>query len=220
MRGTVTVLVVDVALARITPACAGNRPLICWRNWAEKDHPRVCGEQSGCAGGAAACVGSPPRVRGTASKTTFANSQARITPACAGNRRGWLSTPRAAGDHPRVCGEQISTGSAQYGAVGSPPRVRGTASLSGADSRQDRITPACAGNRLKKARHLGGTHKTVLEMFSGNGVASAMPFLRFAGHSSKTREVFPHGHRKYQFAVPDTPLTYPAREHTPPLPCR
>ncbi len=79
---------------------------------------------------------------------------------------------------------------------------------------------AAAPAARKKGPHLGGTHKTVLEMFSGNGVASAMPFLRFAGHSSKTREVFPQGHRKYQFAVPDTPLTYPAREHTPPLPCR
>ena len=47
-----------------------------------------------------------------------------------------------------------------------------------------------------------------------------MPFLRFAGHSVKTRGVFPQGHRKCQSAVPYAPLTYPAREHTPPLPCR
>ena len=72
----------------------------------------------------------------------------------------------------------------------------------------------------KKEGALGGTHKTVLEMFSGNGVASAMPFLRFTGYSAKTQGVFPQGHRKCQSAVPDNPLTYPAREHIPPLPCR
>ena len=41
----------------------------------------------------------------------------------------------------------------------------------------------------------------------------AMPFLRFAGHSVKTRGVFPQGHRKCQSAVPYAPLTYLAREH-------
>ena len=39
-------------------------------------------------------------------------------------------------------------------------------------------------------------------MFSGNGVASAMPFLRFAGQSVKTRGVFLQGHRKCQSVVP------------------
>lgn len=45
-----------------------------------------------------------------------------------------------------------------------------------------------------------------------------MPFLHFAGHSVKTRGVFPQGHRKGQSAVPYVPLTYLARGRTPPLP--
>jgi len=34
------------------------------------------------------------------------------------------------------------------------------------------------------------------------GKLQAMPFLRFAGHSVKTRGVFPQGHRKCQSAIP------------------
>lgn len=57
-------------------------------------------------------------------------------------------------------------------------------------------------------------------MFSGNGVASAMPFLHFVGRSAWQREVFPQGHRKCQSVVLYIPLTYLGREHTPPLPYR
>ena len=55
-------------------------------------------------------------------------------------------------------------------------------------------------------------------MFSENGVASAMPFLRL-DYSAKTGGVFPQDHRKCLSAVPDILLTCPAREHTTPLPC-
>ena len=56
-------------------------------------------------------------------------------------------------------------------------------------------------------------------MFSGNGVASAIPFLRFAGRSAQRREVFTQGYRKCQSVVPCILLTCPAREHTSPLSC-
>ena len=59
-------------------------------------------------------------------------------------------------------------------------------------------------------------HKNV---FGKRRSLRAMPFLRFAGHSAWRRGVFPQGHRRCQSAVPYVPLTYPAREHTPPLPC-
>lgn len=57
-------------------------------------------------------------------------------------------------------------------------------------------------------------------MFSGNGVALAMPFPRFAGHSAKMRGVFQQGHRKYQSFAPYSPLPCSAHGHIPPLPCR
>ena len=51
-------------------------------------------------------VGSPPRVRGTASLPTRPNNAIRITPACAGNSLPRTGSPYTAWDHPRVCGEQ------------------------------------------------------------------------------------------------------------------
>ena len=60
----------------------------------------------------------------------------------------------------------------------------------------------------KQLSGLGDTYKTVLEMFSGNGVASAMPFLRFADRRARTRGVFPQGHMIYQSAVPYLPFPF------------
>ena len=110
----------------ITPACAGNSPWEAYHRAASRDHPRVCGEQRLNRHRLKRLRGSPPRVRGTVRLLSKTSIIGRITPACAGNRRGWLSTPRAAGDHPRVCGEQAPPlpGPALF--LGSPPRVRGT----------------------------------------------------------------------------------------------
>ena len=112
-----------------------------------RDHPRVCGEQDGDTYGNLEGEGSPPRVRGTECQLRQNPIPHRITPACAGNSVWRDRYAVARQDHPRVCGEQISTGSAQYGAVGSPPRVRGTASPVVTVPMAMGITPACAGNR-------------------------------------------------------------------------
>ena len=56
-------------------------------------------------------------------------------------------------DHPRVCGEQSVLRGGDIAIEGSPPRVRGTGSHMMQRWGDVRITPACAGNRLKKARH-------------------------------------------------------------------
>ena len=58
-------------------------------------------------------------------------------------------TRSAAGwDHPRVCGEQVDEINEAVLRAGSPPRVRGTGQSHSFTDRQNRITPACAGNRL------------------------------------------------------------------------
>ena len=146
MRGTVLLKQADRGQPGITPACAGNRlwpdpeKLIRW------DHPRVCGEQPVRSGHPIKLRGSPPRVRGTDHVPNGGKRDPGITPACAGNRRGWLSTPRAAGDHPRVCGEQIFLTGGITATLGSPPRVRGTARSDRSKPGGGGITPACAGN--------------------------------------------------------------------------
>ena len=50
-------------------------------------------------------------------------------------------------DHPRVCGEQPKAEDSEAYKKGSPPRVRGTVQHCFESQVDDRITPACAGNR-------------------------------------------------------------------------
>ena len=80
----------------------------------------------------------------------------RITPAYAGK-----STPPThlfviKWDHPRVCGEKLSTSIFHMVYMGSPPRMRGKVSASAELILPLRITPAYAGKRLKRS------HKIVL----------------------------------------------------------
>ena len=70
-----------------------------------------------------------------------------ITPAYAGKSRGrwqWTTNRR---DHPRICREKESGLNGKGRTLGSPPHMRGKASLSKKHSRVDRITPAYAGKR-------------------------------------------------------------------------
>ena len=90
------------------------------------DHPRGCGEQPFSSVSLGATKGSPPRVRGTASRRYHRESTSGITPAGAGNSLP-VSVPEVPqGDHPRGCGEQAAYTVDKMNEIGSPPRVRGT----------------------------------------------------------------------------------------------
>ena len=134
----------------ITPACAGNSCTVAPIFLLCQDHPRLRGEQRMALSSAFSFLGSPPLARGTVSKVTYAVLLHRITPACAGNRPWYPPLPRAGRDHPRLRGEQASDGLAATGGIGSPPLARGTATWIFCPPKYARITPACAGNRLKK----------------------------------------------------------------------
>ena len=132
----------------ITPACAGNSWPGRKTSFAPWDHPRVCGEQSIRHASSSGPRGSPPRVRGTVALAPLPAAECGITPACAGNSWALSSLVRMSRDHPRVCGEQQPPQDCLLYGRGSPPRVRGTVSPEAAELYQDRITPACAGNRI------------------------------------------------------------------------
>ena len=89
----------------------------------------MCGEQTESKVQLAKNAGSPPRVRGTVTHYVFKHHTARITPACAGNSYCAARQREIAGDHPRVCGEQTMAMAEAAIFGGSPPRVRGTATL-------------------------------------------------------------------------------------------
>ena len=115
---------VDLA-ERITPACAGKRPVEERAKYGHRDHPRMCGEKSFFYGQKPGCLGSPPHVRGKALFVAEVLSAAGITPACAGKSCHRRRSSLADWDHPRMCGEKFICSSPLYAVVGSPPHVRG-----------------------------------------------------------------------------------------------
>ena len=112
--------------ARFIPACAGNRETI--------------------SSSAFRCPGSSPRVRGTGCGQSRDMGWDRFIPACAGNSWPCALPEFVPAVHPRVCGEQMSSQPGIGSAVGSSPRVRGTAGRGAIVDWVLRFIPACAGN--------------------------------------------------------------------------
>ena len=72
-------------------------------------------------------AGSSPHARGTASNPGLEGNKLRFIPACAGNRcHHYACVPHPA-VHPRMRGEQMGAFDLPVLAVGSSPRVWGTA---------------------------------------------------------------------------------------------
>ena len=70
---------------RIIPAHAGNTERKGVRIYADRDHPRACGEHSAQSVGCRVCTGSSPRMRGTPPSPPSVGGGDRIIPAHAGN---------------------------------------------------------------------------------------------------------------------------------------
>ena len=148
MRGKAAKQAVLIKAYGITPACAGKRAGCTIARPPSWDHPRVCGEKVFAVLCAASAVGSPPRVRGKATKSEKLRRDMRITPACAGKRYTSETNRLTMWDHPRVCGEKADKRVHAPAAAGSPPRVRGKADAVADVVQAIRITPACAGKRV------------------------------------------------------------------------
>ena len=118
--------------AGITPACAGKSCMRMRIFVLTRDHPRVCGEKSFSFIFFSWFMGSPPRVRGKVRRRIALYPQKGITPACAGKSSNFKVFSLFWGDHPRVCGEKLKITRSRNPRKGSPPRVRGKASVSSA----------------------------------------------------------------------------------------
>ena len=130
----------------IIPAYAGNTGRNVGNHELPRDHPRVCGEHVSRAWRIILLRGSSPRMRGTHGGEQLALVVFGIIPAYAGNThvRHWRC--RWQGDHPRVCGEHVSSNSQALSNTGSSPRMRGTRVIHRIVHKQCRIIPAYAGN--------------------------------------------------------------------------
>ena len=112
--------------AGIIPAYAGNtsdgRPA----GTSARDHPRVCGEHDGHVTDVERVLGSSPRMRGTRETFRPVGFPPGIIPAYAGNTKPTVGIVPAKRDHPRVCGEHMTSAAMGNEAAGSSPRMRGT----------------------------------------------------------------------------------------------
>ena len=136
---------------RITPACAGRRRPSRKKPPRRRDHPRVRGEKSNSERNFEKRGGSPPRARGEEAEKNERPVAEGITPACAGRRLPCCHRRALPRDHPRVRGEKPHSGQRRGLRQGSPPRARGEAVKNTMAIPCNRITPACAGRRLKKS---------------------------------------------------------------------
>ena len=134
-----------MAAIRITPAYAGKSvsPIENWRY--RRDHPRLCGEKASLPPFCPCPWGSPPPMRGKARKSAAAALSGRITPAYAGKRYTPWHLWNRYKDHPRLCGEKFSFLRQPMRLPGSPPPMRGKATLFLFFGVHRRITPAYAG---------------------------------------------------------------------------
>ena len=107
MRGKRTVMGVDDAGRRITPADAGKTEYRLQQQNILWDHPRGCGENLVAADKRTLDVGSPPRMRGKRSVTDTRYTVRRITPADAGKTNRSIKQAESVRDHPRGCGENF-----------------------------------------------------------------------------------------------------------------
>ena len=85
----------------------------------------MCGEHSVIYGWVSKRTGSSPHVRGARLGTAIGGVFTGIIPACAGSTSVKGQPRRAAGDHPRMCGEHDSEAPATTTVKGSSPHVRG-----------------------------------------------------------------------------------------------
>ena len=147
MRGKVRAAPLGAGDSGITPACAGKRAMDALPSFPAGDHPRVCGEKAPRHLALCCILGSPPRVRGKARHLVRGAVKRGITPACAGKREPPPAFRACGRDHPRVCGEKLTTFDSGKLIPGSPPRVRGKVPSRRSNKAKPGITPACAGKR-------------------------------------------------------------------------
>ena len=131
-----------------------------------RDHPRVCGEHPLCVSPFRGSVGSSPRMRGTLIPHLRRAGRTGIIPAYAGNTiRAGPPLPEHR-DHPRVCGEHLSSVTMTTRTVGSSPRMRGTLTANTQPARAFGSSPRMRGTRECRTRH--AVPLRIIPAYAGN----------------------------------------------------
>ena len=131
---------------RIIPADAGSTNANLANTLATQDHPRGCGEHQIAGFGYRVRRGSSPRMRGALVDLIHGLLAGRIIPADAGSTVNCAFGMPPSWDHPRGCGEHLSTKKSASATGGSSPRMRGAHVTELLQSSNNRIIPADAGS--------------------------------------------------------------------------
>ena len=137
---------------RITPASAGNTADPVPARRASRDHPCIRREHPAFYRVNPFIPGSPLHPQGTLAHASVQFGSNRITPASAGNTHFSPASRCAPQDHPCIRREHVTPFSVISQNVGSPLHPQGTHRGAGRREAGRRITPASAGNTLKKQR--------------------------------------------------------------------
>ena len=130
---------------RITPACAGKTSRRPGGRRSATDHPRMRGEDAIQFQNHRGPYGSPPHARGRQPSFPEERTMGRITPACAGKTAPEQNLGQLSRDHPRMRGEDSTTGRATPCRTGSPPHARGRLPNGGVGVRPLRDHPRMRG---------------------------------------------------------------------------
>ena len=130
---------------RNIPACAGKTLIFPPSGVCVKEHPRVRGENCPLYTTIALWFGTSPRARGKHATRKPVRVRVRNIPACAGKTGHKRNRVQAAGEHPRVRGENIVASPADPRANGTSPRARGKRPLDHGQRVGWWNIPACAG---------------------------------------------------------------------------
>ena len=84
-------------------------------------------------------------MRGKVTDAEKVTKEDRITPAYAGKRYLPVRSYHKPRDHPRLCGEKFKVRESRKSTLGSPPPMRGKATIFQSHLGNTRITPAYAG---------------------------------------------------------------------------
>ena len=163
--------------ARAGKTARGGRP-----PRASRAHPRACGENRHCEGGAHGERGSSPRVRGKRPEPRPGFSRLRLIPARAGKQERRSRSPRGARLIPARAGKTAWTAS---GGPRTAARVRGKLVPHLQDRAPRRLIPACAG----KTRPRAGNHPATPahpRVCGENSRAALYPAMR-VGSSPRVR---------------------------------
>ena len=151
-RGTLCIQHFRLISVGITPAYAGNTMYPAFPPYLRRDHPRIRGEHSKMILKIFDVLGSPPHTRGTRLRHFIRRLSHRITPAYAGNTSLYIPCHLLHWDHPRIRGEHHCQAYPESSFEGSPPHTRGTPFTLLSPQNHSGITPAYAGNTVKRSR--------------------------------------------------------------------